>query len=83
MTALSTNTESTKHFTKEVIHHVMRISVSITICTKQSAKIPVNHWAIPREMWREMEAAKEDKKQGRMTEKKEQQLLDFKTVSGP
>lgn len=49
----------------------------------EEADIPVNHWAIPREIWKEMEAEKEDKKRGRMTKKKEQQSLDFETVTGP
>jgi hypothetical protein len=45
--------------------------------------IPINHWAIPREIWRVMEEKKEEARRGRLTQKKEQQILDFKTVTGP
>ncbi|KAF8952934.1 hypothetical protein BDZ97DRAFT_1648286, partial [Flammula alnicola] len=43
----------------------------------------INHWAIPREIWRVMEDEKEAEKRGQLTKKKQQQLLDFKTVTGP
>jgi hypothetical protein len=49
----------------------------------EAAGIPVNHWAIPREIWKAMEAEKEEEKRGRTTKKKEQQTLDFKSVTGP
>ena len=47
------------------------------------AHVPVNHWAIPRNTWRIMEAEKEEARQGRCTKKKEKQLLAFQTVAGP
>ncbi|KAF8971661.1 hypothetical protein BDZ97DRAFT_1650849, partial [Flammula alnicola] len=43
----------------------------------------VNHWAIPRDTWRAMEAEKEEAKRGRGTKKQKQQQLDFKTMTGP
>ena len=43
----------------------------------------MNHWAIPRDIWKEMEEDKEAKEQGRLTKKQQQQQLDFKTVTGP
>jgi len=43
----------------------------------------MNHWAIPRDIWKAMEEEKEVKEQGRLTKKQQQQLLDFKTVTGP
>src|SRR5271155_3661964 len=46
----------------------------------EKAKVPINHWAIPREIWRVMEESKEAAKQG--TKGKQQQLA-FKTVTGP
>ena len=49
----------------------------------EAAGIPVNHWAIPWEIWKAMEAEKEEEKRGRTTKKKEQQTLDFKSVTGP
>lgn len=49
----------------------------------EADNIPINHWAIPREIWRVMEAEKDDEKRGRSTKKKEQQTLDFKGVTGP
>ena len=45
--------------------------------------IPMNHWVIPWDIWNVMEADKEAAKQGRMMKKKEQQILDFETVTGP
>jgi hypothetical protein len=50
-------------------------------CEKEN--IPLNHWAIPRDIWKVMEEEKEAKKQGRLTKKQQQQQLDFKTVTGP
>ncbi|KIJ90586.1 hypothetical protein K443DRAFT_116388, partial [Laccaria amethystina LaAM-08-1] len=43
----------------------------------------VSHWAIPREIWKVMEENKALEEQGRQTKKKKQQILDFKTVTGP
>src|SRR5882762_186102 len=48
-------------------------------CEKE--QIPVNHWAIPRSIWKAMEEEKEVEKRGGTTKK--QQVLDFKTVTGP
>lgn len=45
------------------------------------AGIPINHWAIPRHIWKEMQEEEENKKQ--LTKKQEQQQLNFKTVTGP
>jgi hypothetical protein len=50
-------------------------------CEKED--IPMNHWATPRDIWRVMEEEKEAIEQGRLTKKQQQQLLDFKTVTGP
>ena len=50
-------------------------------CEKE--KVPINHWAIPREIWRVMEESKEAEKQGTQTKKGKQQELAFKTVTGP
>jgi hypothetical protein len=47
----------------------------------EKANIPMNHWAIPRDIWRAMEEEKEAEK--RLTQKQRQQKLDFKTVTGP
>lgn len=47
------------------------------------ADVPVNHWCIPRSIWKEMEEAKEAEKRGRMTNKQSQQILAFQTVTGP
>jgi hypothetical protein len=49
----------------------------------KAADIPVNHWAIPRPIWKAMEEEKAAEKQGRMTKKQGQQRLDFKLVVGP
>ncbi|KIM37620.1 hypothetical protein M413DRAFT_77022, partial [Hebeloma cylindrosporum] len=43
----------------------------------------LNHWAIPRHIWKVMEEEKAIEERGRTTKKKGQQLLDFKTVVGP
>jgi len=43
----------------------------------------MNHWAIPCEIWKTMEEEREAKDQGRLTKKQQQQLLDFKAVTGP
>jgi hypothetical protein len=45
--------------------------------------IPINHWAIPREIWKAMEEEKASEERGRQTKKKQQQTLDFKLVTGP
>jgi hypothetical protein len=45
--------------------------------------IPINHWAIPRKIWKAMEDEKAAEKRGRKTTKQAQQLLDFKGVVGP
>ena len=50
-------------------------------CEKE--KIPINHWAIPRPIWKEMEEEKEAAARGRLTKKQQQQQLDFQTVIGP
>jgi len=47
------------------------------------AGIPVAHWAIPRDIWKAMEEAKEEAKRGRLTKKQTQQQLDFQSVTGP
>lgn len=49
----------------------------------EQANIPINHWAIPRDIWKTMEEEKEAKEQGRLTKKQQQQQLDFKSVTGP
>lgn len=49
----------------------------------KEADIPINHWAIPREIWKVMQAEKESEKQGVQTKKKIQQGLDFENVTGP
>jgi hypothetical protein len=43
----------------------------------------MNHWAIPRDIWKVMEEEKEAIARGRLTKKQQQQQLDFKTVTGP
>lgn len=50
-------------------------------CEKDN--IPINHWAIPRDTWKEMEEEKEAEKRGRLTKKQQQQQLDFSIVTGP
>jgi hypothetical protein len=49
----------------------------------EKANIPINHWAIPRDIWRLMEEEKVAEKRGRLTKKQQQQRLDFKSVTGP
>ena len=49
----------------------------------EEANLPINHWAIPREIWRVMEEEKEAANRGRLTQKQQQQQLSFKTVTGP
>jgi hypothetical protein len=49
----------------------------------EKANIPINHWAIPRDIWKTMEEEKEAEEQGRLTKKQQQQQLIFKTVTGP
>jgi hypothetical protein len=48
----------------------------------EKADVPVNHWAIPRETWKIMQAEKELKEEG-LTSRKLQQSLDFMKVTGP
>jgi hypothetical protein len=48
----------------------------------ETDNIPVNHWAIPRSIWKVMEEEKEAEKRGGTT-KKDQQELEFKKVTGP
>jgi len=50
-------------------------------CEKED--IPINHWAIPQEIWKAMEENKVLDERGRQTKKKQQQTLDFKIVTGP
>jgi hypothetical protein len=45
--------------------------------------IPVNHWAIPRALWKKMEEEQVEETRGRSTKKQVQQQLDFKGVTGP
>ncbi|KAF8173117.1 hypothetical protein BJ912DRAFT_859601 [Pholiota molesta] len=47
------------------------------------AGIPINHWAIPREIWKVMEEEREAEKRGVLTKKQQQQQLTFKKVTGP
>jgi hypothetical protein len=49
----------------------------------EKGTIPVNHWAIPREIWKEMEEEKEAKKRGLLTKRQQQQQLVFEKVTGP
>jgi len=49
----------------------------------EKANVPLNHWAIPRDIWRVMEEEKEAEKRGRLTKKQQQQRLTFQTVTGP
>ena len=48
----------------------------------EKGNIPMHHWAIPRTIWKEMEEEKQAVEKGQLT-KKQQQLLDFKTITGP
>ena len=45
--------------------------------------IPINHWAIPRTVWKKMEEEKVEETMGRSTKKQLQQQLNFKSVTGP
>jgi hypothetical protein len=49
----------------------------------EKGNIPVNHWAIPRPIWNDMEKAKEESERGRKTKNQLQQELGFKTLTGP
>jgi len=49
----------------------------------EKGNIPINHWAIPRDVWRVMEEEKEAITQGRLMQKQQQQQLSFETVTGP
>jgi hypothetical protein len=49
----------------------------------EKADIPINHWAIPHDVWKVMEEEKVAKKQGRHTKKQQQQLISFETITGP
>ena len=50
-------------------------------CAK--GNIPEHHWAIPRNIWKEMEEEKEAEAKGQLTKKQQQQRIDFKNVTGP
>jgi len=82
--SLSSCMESTRLFIEEGTHHATYTSVSIIPFTRRGEKdnIPVNHWAIPWSIWKAMEEEKEAEIKGHTT-KKQQQLLNFKTVMGP
>jgi hypothetical protein len=45
--------------------------------------IDMSHHAVPRDVWRKIEDEKEAKKNGRKSDKKTQQQLQFGTVTGP
>ena len=48
----------------------------------EKGNIPLHHWAVPRTIWKEMEEEKEaTKKKDKLTNKQQQQL-DFKTITG-
>lgn len=47
----------------------------------EKADVPVNHWAIPQEIWKIMEDEKEEAKRG--SKKVIQQELNFQVVKGP
>ena len=49
----------------------------------EKANIPINHWAIPHDIWKTMEEEKAAKEQGQLMKKQQQQQLDFQTVTGP
>jgi hypothetical protein len=49
----------------------------------EKANVPVNHWAIPREIWKIMEDEKEEAKRGHSSKKAIQQELNFQVVKGP
>jgi hypothetical protein len=48
----------------------------------EKANVPVNHWAIPREIWKVMEEEKEEERRGRSSKKAKQQQLTFEVVKG-
>jgi hypothetical protein len=48
----------------------------------EKGNIPMNHWAIPRPIWKALEDAKQAKKTGQSV-KMEQQRLGFQTMTGP
>src|SRR5277367_3782463 len=50
-------------------------------CEKE--KIPINHWAIPHPIWKEMEEEKETAVRSQLTKTQQQQQLSFQTVIGP
>jgi hypothetical protein len=60
------------------LHIRQHYDIYLEKCTK--ANIPVHHWAIPRDIWREMEEEKEAAQNGRLTQ---QQQLSFPAVTGP
>lgn len=49
----------------------------------EKANVPINHWAIPRDIWKVMEEEKEAEQRGKLTKKQQQQQLEFKKVEGP
>jgi hypothetical protein len=49
----------------------------------EKAGVTINHWAIPREIWRDLEEQKEEEKLGKRNKKKGQQMLGFQSVTGP
>ena len=52
--------------------------------TCEDKNIPINHWAIPRDLWRELEAAKVAEKEDIVSRNKGEQLkLGFEKVIGP
>jgi hypothetical protein len=46
------------------------------------ADIPINHWAIPWNIWKAIEKAKDLEKRGRKTKKQTQQKLQYEAVIG-
>src|SRR5271156_3381916 len=74
--------ESKKHSIKEETPPAAYIFVSTKErCEKEN--IPINHWAIPRPIWGEMEKEKAAAVRGPLTKKQQQQQLDFPKVVGP
>ncbi len=49
----------------------------------EKAGVPINHWAIPCEIWKDLEEQKEEGKLEKRTKKKGQQMLGFQSVTGP
>lgn len=49
----------------------------------EKGDIPMNHWAIPCNIWKVMEEEKVAEKQGRRTKKQQQSQLGFETITGP